>query len=225
MSVTVAAVQIAYTGNGITTEFAVPFKFLESDDLTVESSADGVTYTTLTEDVDYTVEGDGDDEGEGVVTTLVAVANLSTLRITRATDLTQESDFQPQGAFPVARHETALDKLTLIVQELDARLQVVEALADLVDVTEAAAGVVYTGALTTSNPVENSFPLALVVAGGLNAKYIVWHIYATAANDNPMSTPPAVDWVPGPGANQVTVRAISGLLPAVDYTIKALVLF
>jgi hypothetical protein len=222
VSVTVEASSISYNGNSIADEFAVPFKFLETDDLLVRTTTDaGETYTTLVEGVGYTVDGEGEDSG-GTVTTTDPVATGTTIVIERNTDITQESDFAPQGAFPVARHETALDKLTLICQELDRRLAAQEALGDGVDVPELADAEEISDSITPTAPVEAFFPMQIACAGGINARTVIWHV---AREDNaPMVEPPQVDWRRGPD-NNITINYISGLEAGTEYSLVGLVFF
>jgi hypothetical protein len=221
VSVTVEASSISYDGNDIADEFAVPFKFLETDDLLVRTTDDdGATYTTLVEGVDYTVDGEGDDDG-GTVTTTDPVATGTSISIERNTDITQESDFAPQGAFPTARHENAFDKLTLVCQELDRRIAVLEALGDLVDVTELADAVrIGPTALNTGDVVEDSFPFDIACVGGASAEFILWRVVGDAGV---FIEGPVVDWEAG--ADVITVLGITGLLPNQTYALKGLVFF
>lgn len=222
VSVTVEASSISYDGNDIADEFAVPFKFMETDDLLVRTSDDdGDTYTTLVEGVDYTVDGEGEDAG-GTVTTTDPVATDSIIVIDRNTDITQETDFAPQGAFPAVRHETALDKLTLICQELNRRLEVLESLGDLVTVSELADAVRIGPTLfTTGDAVEDSFPLGIACVGAATAEFILWRV-VTGGSDVFLEGA-FVDW--DVGDDLIIVNNISGLTPNTDYGVKGLVFF
>jgi hypothetical protein len=107
---------ISYTGNNSTsTSYAVPFVFLENAHLaaTAKVTATGVeTAVTLTNHT-----GAGDVNG-GTVRTAVAVPATSTLTIFRTVPATQTTTYQEGGDFPAASHERALDKLTMISQQL-----------------------------------------------------------------------------------------------------------
>lgn len=107
---------ITYTGNNSTvTSYAVPFYFLENSHLaaTAKVTATGVeTTVTLTNHT-----GAGDANG-GTVRTAVAVPATSTLTIYRTVPATQTTTYQEGGDFPAASHERALDKLTMIAQQL-----------------------------------------------------------------------------------------------------------
>ena len=116
MTISTTASRISYNGNGVTTVFSFPYRFLANGDIVVVSvSAAGVeTVKTLT--TDYTVSGAGDDAG-GSVTMLVAPASGTRLVIYRDTEVVQETDYITGDAFPAESHERALDRLTMILQE------------------------------------------------------------------------------------------------------------
>jgi hypothetical protein len=107
-----------YTGNGSTTDFATVFRFLQNSDVKVilTVTATGVE-TVQAETTNYTLVGDGLDAG-GTVTMLVAPPIGTTLTIKRDVPLTQGTDYVENDSFPAESHETALDKLTMIVQQI-----------------------------------------------------------------------------------------------------------
>jgi len=117
MTISTTTSRISYNGNGVTTVFAFPYRFLANADLVVvEVSSTGVeTLKALT--TDYTLTGAGDDAG-GSVTMLVAPVIGSRLIIYRATTRTQETDYISGDPFPAETHERALDRLTMIAQEI-----------------------------------------------------------------------------------------------------------
>ena len=116
MTISTTDSRISYNGNGVTTEFSFPYRFLANGDIVVVSvDAAGVeTVKTLT--TDYTLTGAGDDAG-GSVTMLVAPASGTRLIIYRDTEVVQETDYTSGDAFPAESHERALDRLTMILQE------------------------------------------------------------------------------------------------------------
>ena len=120
MTISTTDSRISYIGNDVTTEFAVPFRFLTNEDLVVVSvSAAGVeTINVLT--TDYTITGAGDDAG-GTVTMIVAPASNTRLVIYRDTVIVQETDYISGDPFPAETHERALDRLTMIAQEIGPR--------------------------------------------------------------------------------------------------------
>lgn len=107
MTVPVSSRKVTYTANGATTEFAVNFPFFE-----LEVYANGVVVSTA----DYTVSGG--DGTTGAVTFNVAPASSTAIVIVGATEAKQETDYVDDGPFPAQTHEDALDRLTMLIQEL-----------------------------------------------------------------------------------------------------------
>src|SRR4051812_40402438 len=106
-----------YATNATTGPWTVPFYFLASDELAVTyTDAAGVDHT-LTLNVDYTVVGAGDPDG-GTITTTQAYAAGGQLVILRDMLLTQETEYVDGDGFPAKSHERALDRLTMIAQQL-----------------------------------------------------------------------------------------------------------
>lgn len=116
MTISTTDSRISYNGNDVTTVFSFPYRFLNQGHLVVVSidSLGAETVKTLT--THYTVSGAGDPAG-GSVTMLTAPATGTRLVIYRDTDVTQETDYVSGDPFPAESHETALDKLTMIMQE------------------------------------------------------------------------------------------------------------
>lgn len=119
---TIASTQskIQYVGNGSTATFAVPFMFLDTDDIEVTRVVNGVE-TRLTISTDYTLSGAGEQMG-GVCTFATPPAINEHIVIRRNPSLVQEVDYLENDAFPASTHENALDKLTMICQTLSERL-------------------------------------------------------------------------------------------------------
>lgn len=105
-----------YSCNGSTTEFPVTFPFLEDDDLVVYLIDNTGASTTLTIDTHYTVTGAGGSSG--TVTTVATYASGNTILIDRVVDLLQETDLENQATYYPEVLEDALDKLTMIAQQL-----------------------------------------------------------------------------------------------------------
>lgn len=105
-------------GNGVKVAFDFAFKILAKTDLVVrKKSAAGVYGSVLTVDVDYTVVFDSIAE-TGTVTYTVAPVNGGASNIQRSSDRTQATVYPREGTLPAKTTETALDKLTLLVQEI-----------------------------------------------------------------------------------------------------------
>jgi len=118
MTVSTTESRIGYNGNGATTAFAFPYRFLANADLVVTLVLADTTQVVKVLNTDYTVTGAGDDAG-GTVTMMVAPATGQQLVIVRDVPLTQETDYISGDPFPAESHETALDKLTMISQRLN----------------------------------------------------------------------------------------------------------
>jgi hypothetical protein len=116
MAVTSATSSISYTGNASTvTSYAVPFVFLENSHLSAiakVTSTGAESVVTLTNHV-----GAGSIDG-GTVCTAVSVPATSTLTISRTVPATQTTQYAEGGDFPAASHERALDKLTMLGQQI-----------------------------------------------------------------------------------------------------------
>lgn len=113
---------ITYNGNGSTTAFSTVFVFLAEGDLVVTLIDSGGTETVQTITTEYTVSGG--DGAVGTVTMVTAPASGEQLRIDRVTAKTQLTDYIENDSFPAESHELALDRLTLISQELSLSVSV-----------------------------------------------------------------------------------------------------
>lgn len=101
-----------YTGDGSSTEFAYTMMILASSHLGVY--IDGVLKS---EGADYSVSGVGAGGG-GTVTFTTAPANGAKVAFVRNVPFTQVTDYPETGPFPAETHEQALDKLTMIAQQI-----------------------------------------------------------------------------------------------------------
>lgn len=120
MSLATTVNKVQYTANGSTTAFSFPYKFNTNGDLTVtETNLSTGVDTVKVITTDYTVTGAG-NAGGGTVTFVTAPVNARRITIERLVALTQETDYQPDDDFPAEVHEAALDKLTMISQQLNA---------------------------------------------------------------------------------------------------------
>jgi hypothetical protein len=107
-----------YAGAGQTGPFVIGFRFLENAHLLVVKTDSSGTEATLILTTDYTVTGAGAESG-GVLTLIVALSVGYTLTIQRDVPVTQLADYTQSDSFPAQSHEDALDKLTMISQQLD----------------------------------------------------------------------------------------------------------
>lgn len=113
---TVATTQISevWTGDASSVTFPIPFPFLDRAHLIVWKETSGGIQTAM---AIQTATGEGEPSG-GSITLTEPVGEGFTLHVRRNTPKTQETDYVPHDPFPADSHERALDKLTMIVQEL-----------------------------------------------------------------------------------------------------------
>lgn len=111
-----------YAGNGVTTAFATsPVIFFDASDLEVYDVLDSTGVATLkTITTHYTVSGGAGSTG--TVTMLTAPASGHTLVIVRSLPLTQADDFVQNDASDAEVLEDALDRQTMVSQQLQARV-------------------------------------------------------------------------------------------------------
>lgn len=125
MAISSVTSKVVYVGDGATLIFPYPFKIFAEGDLVV---SDYIVATAsanvLTLNTDYLVSGVGSDAG-GNVTLSGSYTNLPTgsrLVIERIMDVTQEVDYVENDPFPAQTLENALDKMTMINQQLQEQL-------------------------------------------------------------------------------------------------------
>lgn len=116
MTVATTTNRVSYSGDGATTVFPFEFSIFEYTDLIVILTDSDGDDTTLSLNVDYTVEG---TTNGGNVTLTTAPALGETLTIIRELPITQEVDYVENDSFPAETHEEALDKATMILQQLN----------------------------------------------------------------------------------------------------------
>jgi hypothetical protein len=110
-----------YATNGTTGPWTVPYYFLADDELSVTYTTAAGVDTALALNVDYTVVGAG-NVGGGTVTTTQAYSAGGQLVILRDVQFVQQTEYVDGDAFPAKTHERALDRLTMIGQQLRERL-------------------------------------------------------------------------------------------------------
>ena len=113
-----------YTGNATDAVLNTVFKFFTATDIVVTSRVitTGVP-TVLVKDTHYSVSGGSTAGATGTVTAINGSSNFPTTvtwTIERRLALTQPTDYIANDNFPAESHEIALDRLTLIVQDLKA---------------------------------------------------------------------------------------------------------
>lgn len=106
-----------YNGNGVTTTFAVPFRFLLNTDLAVIYDDGAGSINALSYPANYSVSGARAPGGGSITLTSIVPGVLAKISILRNVPETQLTDYIPNDPFPAESHEDALDKLTMLVQQ------------------------------------------------------------------------------------------------------------
>jgi hypothetical protein len=109
MSVSTTTSRVSIVGDGVTTVFTAPFKFLLNSDL-------AVYVNSVLQVSGYTVSGAGGNSG--TVTFTSAPANLAVVTIVRAMPYTQDTVLAANGPFPAKTVETMADKGIMAVQQM-----------------------------------------------------------------------------------------------------------
>ena len=111
----------SYTGNDVLTVFPITYPVF--DETHVEVYLDGAIQGS-----GYTINLNADQEATpgGDCTFDVAPVLDVAVVLLRVVPYTQLVDYQPYGSFPAETHETALDKLTMQVQQLQEQLDRVD---------------------------------------------------------------------------------------------------
>lgn len=120
MTISTTVNKNSFNGNDSATTFDTTFKFFDSTELTVILTDTGDLDTTLVESTDYTVSGG--DGSTGTITYPVSGDPLATgevLTVIRDVPTTQDLDLLNGGAWNPEEVEKALDRLTMIVQQLE----------------------------------------------------------------------------------------------------------
>ncbi|KVR68557.1 hypothetical protein WK24_12995 [Burkholderia vietnamiensis] len=108
---------VTYTTDGVSTVFPIPFYFLENTDIVVDKFSSNGARVRLVFGTDYTLQGAGNESG-GALTTLATFSTGFRLHVYREVPITQETEYQQNDPFPAKTTEKALDKLTMIDQQL-----------------------------------------------------------------------------------------------------------
>ncbi|QWD55257.1 hypothetical protein [Polynucleobacter paneuropaeus] len=109
-----------YTGNGLTTSFSFAFKVFTTADVLVVRTDLSLFETVLTLNTDYsvTLNSNQDANPGGTVTLPGALTTGFLLTLSSQVGALQATDLTNQGGFYPSVLNTALDKLTILVQQL-----------------------------------------------------------------------------------------------------------
>ncbi|MCP4328434.1 MAG: hypothetical protein GY791_08360 [Alphaproteobacteria bacterium] len=228
MTVSTSESRVSYAGNGSTLAFATTFPFFDAGDLRVvlRDAAGGETIQTLT--TDYTVSGGSGSSG--TITMAVAPASGETLVISREMAFTQAVDYTAGDKFPAETHERALDRLTMLAQQLSTligRQVSAKETADLSNFDLTLPLVLTTGKYLVINGAGDGFALgdgpvadssALVVvdsAAPAHQTGLIWIDTGTASKQIWRQSD-GVDWVPvltvNTDTNDVTITIADGAI-------------
>jgi hypothetical protein len=123
VTVTAETSSISYTGNGATVAFSFPYRFLENEHLRVTRTVISTgAQTELTLDSGgadgFTASGAGEPAG-GTITVVTAPTAAQRISIDLGNvPATQEQAYVPNTTLPAQTVERALDKLTMLVQNI-----------------------------------------------------------------------------------------------------------
>lgn len=127
MTVASSQSKVLYAGDGATTSFPVPFKFLQNGDVAVVLRKADAVEELWVEETHFTLTGAGSDSGGtlSVVTTPFdfTPANGEVLLVKRVVPLIQETSFPEGGAFPSRTSEDAHDRAVMASQQQQEELQ------------------------------------------------------------------------------------------------------
>jgi hypothetical protein len=127
MAVTGTQNTISYATNGVTTAFAYPYYLFQFSDMDVSYTPSSGSGSVLVLNSDYSLTGTADTFGAyptGATLTTLGLGVLSSplapgnLLMTRSTQETQQIQYIDGDKFPAMKHEHALDKLTLEIQDI-----------------------------------------------------------------------------------------------------------
>ncbi len=120
MTISSTTTKNSYSGNGSNTTFAYGFYIPASTDIQVIVRSSTGTETVKSEgtgSANYSITGVGNSSGGNVVF-VTAPLSTDTVVLRRNTAKTQATDYVANDPFPAETHEDALDKLTIISQDL-----------------------------------------------------------------------------------------------------------
>ena len=110
MTILTDTMKINYVGDGVTVAFTYDFRIIRSEEALVKE--DGVETSA------YSISGLGNPLG-GTITFDTAPAVDVDILIQRDVSLTQLIDYQAYDPFPAETHETGLDRIVMMIQQLN----------------------------------------------------------------------------------------------------------
>lgn len=120
MSIETTTARVQYSGDGTQTAFPYNFLIHAEEDLRVSTITTAGVESVKTLNAHYTVSGAG--TGSGTVAFATAPASGLIVNIERNTARTQTVDLVENDSFPAETNEGVYDKLTMMIQEMDEKL-------------------------------------------------------------------------------------------------------
>lgn len=130
MTVAALTPYVEYAENGVTLNFAAPFRYGAATGLEVRRQLADGSVAVLTYGAAWNATAGPTDAG-GTVTLTSSIAG-ATLKIRRVTPRAQPTDYVTNDSFPAESHEAALDRDMMILQEQDVDIDLVTSRALLV---------------------------------------------------------------------------------------------
>lgn len=115
MSVPASTGKVQYILTSATQALAVPFYFIDNSHVRVVRTRSGVDVPII----GFTLTGAGNEDGGTLTLTGDGTAIGDRITIKRAVPLSQLVNYAPNDRFPASTHERALDKLTMLVQQMN----------------------------------------------------------------------------------------------------------
>lgn len=109
-------------GNSVKVAFDFAFKIFAAADLTCYKESAAGVFTLGVLNTDYTVAFDSDAETGTVTWTVAPVTGAFSVIIGNGLTVTQETAFPREGSIPATTLRNTLDKLTILLQQLDEKL-------------------------------------------------------------------------------------------------------
>lgn len=203
-----------FVGNGVTTAFPFEFKvFAAADMLVVKLEVATGTETTLALTSDYTVSLNADQNADpgGTVTLNSALPTGFKLVVSSALEFLQETDLTNQGGFYPSVVTNALDRLTILCQQLK---EDVERSAKLPITSAVDADTLVTNINAVADSLTDIATVAGIEGDVTDVAAIAADVTTAAANVADITNFADV-WV-GPSATDPTTRTDSSALQAGD---------
>jgi len=118
MSIATATSKVQYTLTATVQALPVTFYFLENAHIKAIRARTGIADYVMILGTDYTLAGAGVEAGGTLTTIATNMLVGDKITITRSISITQAVNYVYNDSFPADTHERALDKLTMIAQEM-----------------------------------------------------------------------------------------------------------